>query len=95
MRAFFDRRFWVLEVAALALAALFTAVGVGELLAGTIAARFGATGSTAANGPQARVIGAVLPGGGGRSSLSDNAPHNNSSLVLANASRSCCASASG
>jgi hypothetical protein len=34
MRAFFTRRFWVLELAAIAIAAFFLASGVGELVAG-------------------------------------------------------------
>jgi hypothetical protein len=68
MRALFDRRFLVFVVAALAVAALFTAIGVGELLAGTVADELGTAGSTEDVGAAERLTTEPLPLGGDRPS---------------------------
>lgn len=77
MRALFKSRFWLLEVAALALAALFTAIGVGELLVGTIAAGLEAgstddTESTAGSATADRLERGAQPSTGGAAILERN-----------------------
>lgn len=62
MRAFFTRRSWVLELAAIAVAAFFVASGVGELVAGAAASELPAPGvASGSTGARAAVALPVEP----------------------------------